>query len=305
MTCPSHDAEQPSLFTNLEAPVKVPGRRNPPRKAAARQRELQVHLPIVQGEAAELLRMEDLVVSQRPLTRGDCEEEARPCPWVRCPKHLYYERFLEFEAIVDRIAEPLPCSPDVDGGCSLTGMDVIGPSRTGGSKLTSSEHPRAVCPLLEHFGCEDRDPVHVAVADALIGLFTQTEDDEEGKARRPKTPAAVATAVHGGLAMITIRKRGRVSSDVLTSTDVRGPWPTCSLDVAQEVADGSGELGAEDTARALAKTREAVRQIEARSRQDFARDPDLRAWLTDIVDEDRLDEFASGSDLDWYGDDDE
>lgn len=27
----------------------------------------------------------------RPVTRGDCQEEARPCPWVGCSKHLLLE----------------------------------------------------------------------------------------------------------------------------------------------------------------------------------------------------------------------
>lgn len=266
MTGSTQPLAQPSLFTDLEAPTKPPGRRNPPRKAASRQRELQVHLPIVQGEAAELLRMEDLVVSQRPLTRSDCEGEARPCPWARCPKHLYYERFLEFEAVIQRIHL----------------VTVV-------STILS--------------GCEPS--VEEAVKAALVSLFEPDEDDQDpdGRARRPKTIEAVGEAVRKGRAMFTTDKGGRLHSDVLSSTDVRGPWPTCSLDVAKDIHDAGATLEAEDTARLINKTRECVRLIEINRRRDFARARALRPWLEEIASKAELDEHATedGDDVDWYG----
>jgi hypothetical protein len=30
-------------------------------------------------------------LAERPLTRGDCAGAARPCPWVGCKFHLYFE----------------------------------------------------------------------------------------------------------------------------------------------------------------------------------------------------------------------
>lgn len=262
MTCPPQQAEQPSLFDDLEAPVKQPGRRNPPRKAATRQRELQVHLPIVQGEAAELLRMDDLVVGQRPLTRGDCEEEARPCPWVSCPRHLYFERFPEFEQIIERIHVVLVVS-EILSGCEASVED--------------------------------------AVAAALVSLFEPDEDDQdpEGRARRPKTLEAVGESVRKGRAMFTTNKGGKLRSDVLSSTDVRGPWPTCSLDVANDIHDAGATLEAEDTARLLKKTRECVRLIEINRRDVFARAEGLRPWLEEITSKAELDEHAG--EVDYFG----
>jgi len=32
-----------------------------------------------------------LVGVKRPVTRGDCEHAARPCPWVSCKYHLYLD----------------------------------------------------------------------------------------------------------------------------------------------------------------------------------------------------------------------
>lgn len=305
MSCAPAD-EQPSLFTDIEAPIKQPGRRNPPRKAASRQRELQVHLPIVQGEAAELLRMEDLVVTQRPLTRGDCEEEARPCPWVSCPWHVYWgTRFEEFERIIDSIEYFV--SADDAGGCTLVEAEGIGRDGSSGDVVDWGTS-RAGCDHLEQVPCDDfpqRDPVEVAVVSALVRLFEQTEDDTEGRSRRPKTAEAVEAAARAGRAIYTVDKSrgkgGTIRSGVLSSTDVRGPWPTCMLDVAEDVRDGRGDLDAEDTARLLNVTREAVRLIETeRARREFARSQELRPWLLEFVDEEQLDSYAE---LDWFGED--
>jgi hypothetical protein len=44
-------------------------------------------LDLDQGEWAEIRKTQEL----RPLTRGDCVNGIRPCPWVGCKYHLYLE----------------------------------------------------------------------------------------------------------------------------------------------------------------------------------------------------------------------
>lgn len=250
---------QPSLFDDLEVPEKPHGRRKPPRHAAERQDAVNLRLPIFSPEESELRALEDLALQQRPVTRGDCEEEARPCPWVRCPKHLYFDRFLEFEEIIDAIDE------------------------------VSEAEDWAVLQ---------------AVAEALIGKFRPAppDDDPDGKAKRPRTKEALRDAVRGGRAMVTSYKRGSLRADVLSSPHVRGPWPTCSLDVAEDVKNADAELEQEDTGRANGLTREAVRLIERRVLPSFAGEESLRPWLEELVGEERLDELSM-SGVDWFGGD--
>lgn len=33
----------------------------------------------------------EVEIAARPVTRGECREEARPCPWVGCRHHLYLD----------------------------------------------------------------------------------------------------------------------------------------------------------------------------------------------------------------------
>lgn len=245
----------PSLFELGADPAKPPGRRNPKRQAASRLEAMQTRLPIFGQAAEELLKLEDLGDEHRPVTRGECEEEARPCPWVRCPNHIYFERFIEFETVIDAIPE--------------SGSDADVPT---------------------------------AVSTGLLSLYQPEPGEVDPAARRPRTTEGVVAAVSGGRAMFTAVRRGAVRSDVVTSDDVQGPWPTCMLDVASQIKDAGSELSGEDTARVLGITREGVRLIEDRAAPYFAQDQVLRPWLLEIVDEERLDDVASR--LDWFGDED-
>jgi hypothetical protein len=67
----------------------------------------QVHLPIFNEEEQRENQMLELLDAHRPLTRADCQEEARPCPYSWCPWHLFHGRFELYERVLDRI-EPGP-----------------------------------------------------------------------------------------------------------------------------------------------------------------------------------------------------
>lgn len=291
MSCDS----QPSLFEDLEERPKPQGRRNPTRHTASRQKEVNLHLPIYAPEEAELRRLEDLAVTQRPIARGDCEQEARPCPWVRCPKHLYFDRFVEFEAIMDAIAEAeldLPVIELLESERYESIVEELSDCPERWPEWARGSHRART---------NDDEAVQSAIVEALVRRFTPT-DDPDGKAKRPRTREALREAVSRGRAMFTSLKKGKLRSDVLSSPHVRGPWPTCSLDVADNIREAGAELEQEDTARVNGLTREGVRQIEIRVLPRFAAERGLRPWLEELVGEERLEELSKTS-VDWFGDD--
>lgn len=46
---------------------------------------------LTRKEVAELEEYPEWARSLRPRTRADCEGDARPCPFVSCPHHLYLD----------------------------------------------------------------------------------------------------------------------------------------------------------------------------------------------------------------------
>lgn len=69
----------------------------------------------------------------RPLTRGDCRDAERPCPWVACSKHLYLDINPETGTIKLNFPNLEPwdlaesCSVDVGerGPQSLEGVGIL------------------------------------------------------------------------------------------------------------------------------------------------------------------------------------
>lgn len=84
---------------------------------------------------------------------------------------------------------------------------------------------------------------------------------------------------------------------------LRGPLPTCALDVAEQVAKGAvgdGELSNEDVARLTGQTREGVRVLIARVGPEFARAESLRPWLLEVASSEAI---ASLAGVDFFGED--
>ena len=46
---------------------------------------------LTRAERAAALQLDDSAQDARPETRGECCEQARPCPWVSCAHHLYLD----------------------------------------------------------------------------------------------------------------------------------------------------------------------------------------------------------------------
>lgn len=210
--------DEPSRPKERRIPVAAKVTRTPP----------QLHLPVFEGEDRELAAMEEFSVAHRPLTRADCQGEARPCPWVLCKWHLYNQRFEEFAAVLDLV-------PEVDG-----------------------------------------DRIE----------------------RRPKRPVC-ATEVVG-----KHNPRDRLEPDdvivVPINADLSEIWPTCALDIADEVGLRGDWLTQEDVAALLSITREGVRQIQQRAAGFAAADKGLRVYLEGMVSSEAIDQ-ALDRGIEWYG----
>jgi len=99
MTCERHP---PLTLFDLGEPDPAVKARRVPTSTPARRRPAQRHLPVfVDADERELAELEEFADAHRPLTRGECLEEARPCPWVSCKWHLLNTRFEEFAAAVE------------------------------------------------------------------------------------------------------------------------------------------------------------------------------------------------------------
>lgn len=110
---------------DLEPVARIPGvkpRRRVPRAevAAASTREsLREMLGIVRAERASVSAADlELARAARPVTRGDCEDADRPCPWLGCRHHLGLEVAIQHGAITSlsyRDLEPTAetCALDV------------------------------------------------------------------------------------------------------------------------------------------------------------------------------------------------
>ena len=67
---------------NASAPPPALGRRC---KRSVTERFYKERMPLVR------LRLVHAADSDRPRTRGECVDGARPCPWVGCRQHLYLD----------------------------------------------------------------------------------------------------------------------------------------------------------------------------------------------------------------------
>lgn len=221
-------------------PPEVKARRNPARVPATRSKP-QLHLPVFTGEEAEITRLEEFAEEHRPLQRGECLEEARPCPWVSCRWHLYHARFEEFATLIDMI-------PDSDDDLRVDG--------------------------------------------ALEQVFGEGPAATEATGKRGPAEAVPGEAI----AMTAIRPQ---SAD---EPELRGPWPTCALDVADDVMQAGKALGQTSVAALAGVTREAVRQIQFQAAEFVAVDPAMRDFLLDGLTSQAKVDAARERNLDKYGD---
>jgi hypothetical protein len=88
-------AEQLAVEVAEAAEVPETSRKVTPRSRTRRQRPRSKTIALKRLTRAELARGAELYPPvedvERPVTREDCRDAPRPCPWVACKHHLYLD----------------------------------------------------------------------------------------------------------------------------------------------------------------------------------------------------------------------
>lgn len=296
-------------------------RRNPGRVALQRERP-QLHLPVFAGDPVgeEEARLEEFAAEHRPLRRSECREEARPCPWVSCRWHLYHGRFEEFAAIIESLPDVGQCP-----ACSARGAWGKPAKHEWMKTRPHSQLMDAWREIESLLSEDDRGPwsaeplgpsgAHVSAEPGVWSYTAARPCPTCGGTGRDDVGIedAIRVAVRAGegevVATSTTGKRRpeeRVPANALVfhrlrTNDVVGPWPTCSLDVATQLAGAEAELVQEDAADLAGITREAIRLMQQRSAGHLAADDGVRCYLEELTSSEKI-EAALDQRVEWYGD---
>lgn len=130
MELPDGDDDEPDEDGGVSAKRHRPGRPDlGPRKATVQAKRLTRE--VMRAEAAKLLPIDWARLEERPRTRGECRDRARPCPFVGCRHHLFLDVNPDTGSIIfnfpDRDFDQLDdtCALDVAERGGLT-LDEVG-----------------------------------------------------------------------------------------------------------------------------------------------------------------------------------
>jgi len=76
---------------------------------------------------------------------------------------------------------------------------------------------------------------------------------------------------------------GNIEFEKLESDHVEGPWPTCALDVADQVRLGGKSTSMADAAKLVGLSREGIRLADRRIAAIFVAHESLRPWIDEVV----------------------